>query len=115
MQSQISQDYTELGRGLAALSHQAQAETNDYGLVVSIVYQNRPERPDQLGARLDGEIAQRRELLTAGERKVLENHLQAEIASAVQKLLRDAERQVDTINAELAKRPTSTGVRFRLQ
>ena len=29
--------------------------------------------------------------------------------------LRDAERQVDTINAELAKRPTSTGVRFRLQ
>ncbi len=115
VQSQISQDYTELGRGLAALSHQAQAETNDYGLVVSIVYQNRPERPAQLGARLDGEIAQRRELLTAGERKVLENHLQAEIASAVQKLLRDAERQVDTINEELAKRPTSTGVRFRLQ
>ena len=115
VQSQISQDYTELGRGLAALSHQAQAETNDYGLVVSIVYQNRPERPDQLGARLDGEIAQRRELLTAGERQVLENHLQAEIASAVQRLLRDAERQVDTINEELAKRPTSTGVRFRLQ
>ncbi|HZE92287.1 MAG TPA: TIGR02680 family protein [Rhizobacter sp.] len=115
VQSQISQDYTELGRALAALSHQAQAETNDYGLVVSIVYQNRPERPDQLGARLDGEIAQRRELLTAGERKVLENHLQAEIAAAVQKLLRDAERQVKTINDELEKRPTSTGVRFRLQ
>ncbi len=115
VQSQISQDYTELGRGLAALSHQAQAETNDYGLVVSIVYQNRPERPDQLGERLDGEIAQRRELLTAGERQVLENHLQAEIASAVQRLLRDAERQVGAINEELAKRPTSTGVRFRLQ
>ena len=115
VQSQISQDYTELGRGLAALSHQAQAETNDYGLVVSIVYQNRPERPDLLGARLDSEIAQRRDLLTAGERQVLENHLQAEIASAVQKLLRDAERQVGTINDELAKRPTSTGVRFRLQ
>lgn len=115
VQSQISQDYTELGRALAALSHQAQAETRDYGLVVSIVYQNRPERPDQLGARLAAEIAQRRELLTAGERQVLENHLQAEIAAAVRKLLLDAERQVDSINAELAKRPTSTGVRFRLQ
>ncbi|HEX2012757.1 MAG TPA: TIGR02680 family protein, partial [Roseateles sp.] len=115
VQSQISQDYTELGRALAALSHQAQAETHDYGLVVSIVYQNRPERPDQLGTRLAAEIAQRRELLTAGERKVLENHLQAEIAAAVQKLLRDAERQVHSINTELAKRPTSTGVRFRLQ
>ena len=115
VQSQISQDYSELGRALAALSHQAQAETNDYGLVVTIVYQNRPERPDQLSARLAGEIAQRRELLTAGERKVLENHLQAEIAAAVQKLLQDAERQVAAINAELEKRPTSTGVRFRLQ
>ena len=115
VQSQISQDYSELGRALAALSHQAQAETNDYGLVVTIIYQNRPERPDQLTARLAGEIAQRRELLTAGERKVLENHLQAEIAAAVQKLLQDAERQVAAINAELEKRPTSTGVRFRLQ
>ncbi len=115
VQSQVSQDYTELGRALAALSHQAQAETSDFGLVVLIVYQNRPERPDQLGTRLAGEIAQRRELLTAGERKVLENHLQAEIASAVQKLLRDAERQVQSINDELKKRPTSTGVRFRLQ
>ncbi|RQR50139.1 TIGR02680 family protein [Burkholderia sp. Bp9125] len=115
VQSQVSQDYTELGRALAALSHQAQAETSDFGLVVSIIYQNRPERPDQLGARLAGEIAQRRELLTAGERQVLENHLQAEIASTVQKLMRDAERQVKAINDELDKRPTSTGVRFRLQ
>jgi uncharacterized protein (TIGR02680 family) len=115
VQSQVSQDYTELGRALAALSHQAQAETSDYGLVVSIVYQNRPERPDQLALRLAGEIAQRRELLTAGEREVLENHLQAEIASAVRSLLRDAERQINAINAELEKRPTSTGVRFRLQ
>ncbi len=115
VQSQISQDYGELGRALAALRHQAQAETNDYGLVVTIVYQNRPERPDQLSARLAGEIAQRRELLTAGEREILENHLQAEIAAAVQKLLQDVERQVSAINAELDKRPTSTGVRFRLQ
>ena len=115
VQSQVSQDYTELGRALAALSHQAQAETSDFGLVVRIVYQNRPERPDALSAHLAGEIAQRRDLLTAGERQVLENHLQAEIASAVQKLLRDAERQVKAINVELDKRPTSTGVRFRLQ
>jgi uncharacterized protein (TIGR02680 family) len=115
VQSHISQDYGELGRALAALSHQAQADTSDYGLVVTIVYQNRPERPDVLRARLDAEIAQRRELLTAGEREVLENHLQAEIAAAVQKLLQDAERQVEAINKELHKRPTSTGVRFRLQ
>ena len=114
VQSQISQDYTELGRTLTALSHQAQMDSTEFGLVVNIVYQNRPERPGQLSNRLTDEITQRRELLTASERKILENHLQAEIAATVQKLLRDAEQQVRAINVELEKRPTSTGVRFRL-
>ena len=81
IQSQISHDYGELGRALSALGQQAQADTSDYGMVVSVVYQNRPERPDRLTARLDAEIAQRRELLTARERTLLENHLQAEIAA----------------------------------
>ncbi len=115
LQNEVSRDYTELGRTLTALGQQAQAETSDWGMVVHIVYRNRAERPDQLGLHLAGEIAQRRELLTAGEREVLENHLQAEIAAAVQKLLRQAERQVSAVNEELHKRPTSTGVRFRLQ
>lgn len=114
IQSQISHDYGELGRALTALGQQAQADTSDYGMVVSVIYQNRPERPDQLTARLDAEIAQRRELLTARERTLLENHLQAEIAAEVQRLLQAAERQVDAINKELHKRPTSTGVKFRL-
>jgi uncharacterized protein (TIGR02680 family) len=116
IQSQLSQDYTALSTALTALSHQALMEqTADFGLVVTIVYQNRPERPDRLKATLEAEIAQRRELLTARECEVLENHLQAEIAAAIQRLLQDADRQVDAINGELQKRPTSTGVRFRLQ
>jgi uncharacterized protein YPO0396 len=53
-------------------------------------------------------------LLTANERAVLENHLQAEIAAEVQRLLQAAEMHVQEINQELHKRPTSTGVRFRL-
>jgi len=115
LQNEVSRDYTELGRTLTALGQQAQAETSDWGMVVHIVYRNRPERPDQLGLHLAGEIAQRVEMLTAREREVMENHLQAEIAAAVQKLLREAERQVGAVNDELHKRPTSTGVRFRLQ
>jgi uncharacterized protein (TIGR02680 family) len=116
IQGQLSQDYTELGRALSAQGQQAQMDqTADYGLVVTIVYQNRPERPDRLTARLEAEITQRRELLTAREREVPENHLEAEIAAAIQRLLQDAERKVAAINEELYKRPTSTGVRFRLQ
>lgn len=114
IQSQISHDYGELGRALTALGQQAQADTSDYGMVVSVIYQNRAERPDQLSARLAAEIAQRRELLTARERTLLENHLQAETAAEIQRLLQAAERQIDAINKELHKRPTSTGVKFRL-
>lgn len=114
IQNQTSQDYTELLRSLSALGHQAQAETSDYGLIVSVVYRNRPERPDRLETLLANEIDQRRELLTANERKLLENHLQAEVASVIQRMLQEAERHVTEINAELEKRPTSTGVRFRL-
>jgi uncharacterized protein (TIGR02680 family) len=113
-QRQINEELTELQRALSALGHQASAETSDWGLVVHITYQNQAERPDRLAARLAEEIAQRSELLTAKERSVLENHLQAEIASEIQRLLMGAEKQLHDINRELHKRPTSTGVRYRL-
>jgi uncharacterized protein (TIGR02680 family) len=114
VQRQIGEDLTELQRALGALGHQAVAEQSDWGLIVHVVYQNRSERPDRLATRLAQEIAQRGELLTAKERAVLENHLQAEIASEIQRLLLAAETQRDTINRELHSRPTSTGVRYRL-
>lgn len=114
VQRQISEELTELQRALGALGHQVQADHNDWGFGVNIIYQNRRERPDRLTMRLAEEIVQRSELLTANERAVLENHLQAEIASEIQRLLQAAERQVDAINQELHKRPTSTGVRYRL-
>ncbi|WP_292180007.1 TIGR02680 family protein [Mesorhizobium sp.] len=114
VQRQTAEELTELQRALGALGHQAQADPSDWGFRVDIVYQNRRERPDRLAKRLAEEIAQRGELLSAKERTVLENHLQAEIAAEIQRLLQAAERQVDAINAELHKRPTSTGVRYRL-
>lgn len=114
VQRQIAEELTELQRALGALGHQAQADPSDWGFSVDIIYQNRRERPDRLAGRLAEEIAQRSELLTANERTVLENHLQAEIAAEIQRLLQVAERQVDAINRELHKRPTSTGVRYRL-
>lgn len=114
IQSQTSEDFNELLRSLSALGHQAHGTSTDYGLVVAIVYRNRDERPDRLEALLADEIDQRRELLTANERQLLENHLQAEVASVIQRMLQEAECHVTDINAELEKRPTSTGVRFRL-
>jgi uncharacterized protein (TIGR02680 family) len=114
VQRQVNGELEELRRALSALGHHAVADASEWGLAVNVVYQNRPERPDRLAARLAREIAERDELLTANERAVLENHLQAEIAAEIQRLLQLAESQVDAINKELHKRPTSTGVRFRL-
>lgn len=115
IQRQVSEDLTELQRSLSALGHQASSQANDWGFTVHITYQNRPERPDSLAAHLADDMAQRSELLSAKEREVLENHLQAEIAAVIQQLMRAADKQVGTINDELHKRPTSTGVRYRLQ
>jgi uncharacterized protein (TIGR02680 family) len=114
VQSAFSHDYSELLRALTALGHQAQAETSDFGMIVTIVYQNRAQRPDLIEASIREEIVQRRELLTARETEVLENHLQAEVAAAIKRMLREAEARLHAINGELAKRPTSTGVKFRL-
>lgn len=115
VQRQIAEDLSDLQRGLSALGHQAVSEPNDWGITVSIQYQNRAERPDTLARLLAEDVAQRSELLSAKEREVLENHLQAEIAAEIQRLMRAADERVVAINVELHKRPTSTGVRYRLQ
>ena len=115
VQRQIAQDLTELQRALSALGHQAISEPNDWGFSVHVVYQNRAERPDVLAALLADDVAQRSELLSAREREILENHLQAEIAAEIQRLMRAAAQRVVDINEELRKRPTSTGVRYRLR
>ncbi|MDE1928939.1 MAG: TIGR02680 family protein [Burkholderiales bacterium] len=115
VQAQLSEDLTELQRTLGALGHQAASEPNDFGLAVHVYWHQQPERPERVAALLAAEVDARQGLLSAREREVLENHLQAEIASQIQRLMRGAEAQTRSVNAELHKRPTGTGVRFRLQ
>ncbi len=115
IQDEIGRDYTQLGQSLAALGQRAAMEPTEYGLVVQIVYGNRAERPDLLEQQLASEVEQRRGILSAREREVLENHLQAEVAAYLQRLLREAEDRVLRINDELKRRPTSTGVYFKLE
>jgi uncharacterized protein (TIGR02680 family) len=113
-QTDVSRDYTNLGQSLSALGQRATLEQTDYGMTVQIVYGNRAERPDLLERQLTAEAAQRRDILSAREREVLENYLQAEVAANLQRLLRLAEDRVARINSELKRRPTTTGVYFRL-
>ncbi len=114
VQRAIGNDFTELQSAMSTQGHSATAEPSDYGLIVRIVYQQKPERPDALEQRLDAELAERRHILSAHERALLEEHLEKEIAANLQGLIRDTEERVAAINAELYKRPTSTGMRYRL-
>ncbi|MEW6169386.1 MAG: TIGR02680 family protein, partial [Pseudomonadota bacterium] len=114
VQSHISADLTELQRAMSAQGHEAVSEVADDCMLVHIVYRSRAQAPDRLRAQVEAERAERRMQLTANEREILENHLQQEIAAGLQRLIQDTERRVAAINAELERRPTSTGVRYRL-
>jgi uncharacterized protein (TIGR02680 family) len=114
IQREIGRDFTELQSTMSTQGHSATAEPSDHGLIVRIVYQQRPERPDALEQRLDAELAEQRLILSAQERTLLEEHLEKEIAANLQRMIRDTEERVAAINVELHKRPTSTGMRYRL-
>ncbi len=114
VQADVGRDLTELQNAMSVRGHSATAEPSDHGLIVRIVHQQRPERPDVLQRRIEAELAERRLLLTAREREVLEQHLEKEIAANLQRMIQDTDRRVTSINDELAARPTSTGVRYRL-
>ncbi|WP_211298923.1 TIGR02680 family protein [Kineococcus rhizosphaerae] len=79
-------------------------------IVVDVRYAGRATTVHDLRADLDADAGERRRLLDAREREVLENHLVAEVASELQELITGAERQVADVNAELDRRPLSTGM-----
>jgi uncharacterized protein (TIGR02680 family) len=115
IQNAISRDYQELQTAMSAQGHSATAEITDFGVVVNIVHHDRPQRPDALERLLTEDIDARRFALTAQEREILETHLEKEIAANLQRRIVETEERVRRINAELEKRPTSTGVRYRLE
>ena len=114
VQNAISRDLAELQTAMSAQGHKLSADVSDYGLTLSIFYHERPQRPDTLRQLLEGDIEARRLTLTAKEREILESHLEKEIAANLQRRILETEQRVRLINTELEKRPTSTGVRFRL-
>jgi len=114
IQREVGHDFTQLQSTMSTQGHSATAEPSDHGLIVRIVFQQRPERPDVLEQRLEAELAEQRLILSAQERSLLEEHLEKEVAANLQRMIRDTEERVTAINAELYKRPTSTGMRYRL-
>jgi uncharacterized protein (TIGR02680 family) len=114
-QKGLHQHFAVLQAALGRHGHDAHIEQHDDLLLVRIIFQGRHHGPDALAAQLAREIERRRELLTARERELVENYLLDEVASHLQARMMETEAQVRQINEELAQRPTSTGMRLRIQ
>ncbi len=117
LQSKIYGEYVDLQNALAQLGYVPDSKNVDgFGLVVTIAVQNKSGlSPAEVLAQVDTEITQRRTLLTESETKILEDHLQSEMSVQIRNLIQDAEQYVEKVNAEIEKRPTSTGTYFRLR
>jgi uncharacterized protein (TIGR02680 family) len=117
LQSKIYGEFVDLQNALAQLGYVPYSNNVDgFGLVVTIAVQNKTGlSPAEVLAQVDTEITQRRTLLTESETKILEDHLQSEMSVQIRNLIQDAEQYVERVNAEIEKRPTSTGTYFRLR
>lgn len=114
-QDQILGHVQELRDRLIPHGHQAETHQLDDLVLVRCQFQSRPHSMTELHSAFAAEIEARGRLLQEREREIIENHLLAEAAVELQKLIRSAEVWRAAANNEMHQRPTSTGVRFRFQ
>ncbi|HEX6360296.1 TIGR02680 family protein [Actinophytocola sp.] len=115
VQQRVSAEHKLLTDALSRHGHSVGMTVRDGIIVVDVLFQGRKQDIPTLVEGLEVETEHRATLLSAKEREILENHLVNEVAGTLQELITGAESQVTAINADLADRPTSTGMRLRLQ
>jgi uncharacterized protein (TIGR02680 family) len=115
VQQRVTAEHKLLTDALSRHGHSVGMTVRDGVIVVDVLFGGRRQDVPTLVAGLLAETEHRATLLSAKEREILENHLINEVAGTLQELISGAEEQVGAINADLADRPTSTGMRLRLQ
>lgn len=115
LQRQVSDELGHLADALRRHGNDAAMFPSEEGIVIEVSFQGQTKALPGLVSGLAAEVEERRRLLDAREREILENHLVGEVASALQELIVAAEQRVRDTNAELAARPTSTGMQLRLR
>ncbi|MFD5244594.1 TIGR02680 family protein [Amycolatopsis sp. NPDC058340] len=115
VQQKVSAEHKLLTDALSRHGHSVGMTVRGGIIVVDVLFQGRTQDIPTLVTALEMENEQRANLLSAKEREILENHLINEVAGTLQELIVNAEDQVRSINTDLEARPTSTGMRLRLQ
>jgi uncharacterized protein (TIGR02680 family) len=114
-QTRVGSTFDTLASALSPFSYRAERSMANDVVVVAVRHGSEEQTPHELATILTNQVDDRRRLLSAREREILQNHLVDEVAGTLQELIEAAERQTRNINDELAKRPTSTGVRLRIR
>jgi len=114
-QERVAREQKLLTDALSRHGHSVGMTLREGVMVVDVLFQGRSHDVPGLASSLREEVEQRGRLLSAKERELLENHLVGEVAGALQELIAGAEEQVGAMNADLELRPTSTGMKLRLQ
>jgi uncharacterized protein (TIGR02680 family) len=114
IQAATSRDYQTFVEAVTPHGHHPGGELAHDCFVVTLVHNGRRLFPGDLAVELSEEVEYRERLLGAKERELLEEHLINEVAHHLHQLIDTADSQVEKINAELAERPTSTGMTLRL-
>ncbi|GLW62400.1 hypothetical protein Arub01_06440 [Actinomadura rubrobrunea] len=115
VQRKVTEEHKLLSDVMSRHGHSVGLTLRDGFLVVDVVFQGRSHDIPGLVEALAEDTEQRARLLSAREREILENHLLNEVAGTLQELIAAAVEEVAAMNAELQTRPTSTGMRLRLQ
>lgn len=114
LQSNMIENIRDLQDELSSRNQEAYAHTIDDGIyVVRCSFQGKDHPMSTLRRLLEEEVTSRQQLLEEREREIIENHLVGEIASEIQRLIREGEDWVSQMNDELSQRPTSSGIMLR--
>ncbi len=100
----------------AALSQQAftsTLSTTDDLFCVTVPYQGHDRSVQELRNLLSEEVEERQRILDEHEREIIENHLIGEVAAKLHEQIHEAHALVEKMNAEILKRPMSTGMTLK--
>jgi len=111
--NELQQRFQDLQTTLTAHHYSPVSESHHDITIVTCPYQGQIRSMRELGRCLDDEVNQRKQLLDASEREFIENYLIGEVAHHLHHQIRDADKFVANMNAELDKHPMSTGMRLR--
>ncbi|CAN5905811.1 TIGR02680 family protein [soil metagenome] len=113
VQQAILGHFTELEHALLTHDLRPTSTLVDELFVVTAAFQGAQRSMTELRDLLTDETANRRALLGAREREVLENHLIGDVSAQLHELLRAGDVWVAEVNHELERMPTSTGMQLR--